>query len=88
MAFEQNLTPAQVARAWKRLVEAQLAPAGPVGLTRHDLAAAVNAVQTFIWDNRTALNQAIPQPARGVLTTDQKVALLAIVVVANMEGSG
>ncbi len=51
----------------------------PGGLTKPDLRAAVNAVDTWLNDNAAALNSAIPQPARGALSTAQKAALLAYV---------
>lgn len=86
MPFTQTLTPAQLARAWKRLVDQRLIADGPVSLTKADLAAAASAVQDFLWTNRAAINSAIPLPARTELTTDQKLALLAIVVTANLEG--
>jgi len=86
MPFTQTLTPQQVKRAWARLVDERLVRDGPVTLTKADLVAAANAVQAFLWDNRAALNTAVPQPARAQLTTDQKMALLAVVVLANLEG--
>ena len=49
-------------------------------LTRAELRAAVDAVDTWLNDNASALNTAIPQPARGVLTTAQKARLTTIVI--------
>jgi hypothetical protein len=86
MAFTQTLTAAQTSRSWRRLVEETLGVAGPVTLTKADLKAATDAVQLFLWTNRTALNTAIPLPARTDLTTEQKMALLAVVAIANLEG--
>lgn len=50
------------------------------GLTKPDLKAAINALDTFLNDNAVTINQAIPQPARATLTTEQKAAMLMYVV--------
>jgi hypothetical protein len=49
-------------------------------LSKADVRAALNAVDTFLSDNAAALNTAIPQPARGALSTPQKALLLTAVV--------
>lgn len=49
-------------------------------LTKTDLRAAVNAIDTYLNDNASAINTAIPQPARGALSTAQKALLLLFVV--------
>lgn len=49
-------------------------------LTKHDVRAAVNAIDTWLNDNAAAANAAIPQPARAQLTTVQKAILLTRVV--------
>lgn len=49
-------------------------------LTKAELRAAVNAIDDFLNTNAAALNSAIPQPARGQLTTAQKARLLVAVV--------
>lgn len=41
---------------------------------------AVNAVDQWVEDNSASYNSAIPQPARGGLTTKQKAGLLMLVV--------
>jgi hypothetical protein len=51
-----------------------------VALTKADLRAAVNAIDTWLDSNASALNAALPQPARGALTTAQKAQLLQFVV--------
>ena len=54
---------------------------GSIGaMTKAELRAAVNAVDTFLETNASAINSAIPQPARGVLTTKQKALLLMYVI--------
>jgi len=49
-------------------------------LLKNDLKAAVDDMDTFLSTNETAINNAIPQPARGALTTKQKALLLMYVV--------
>lgn len=44
-------------------------------LTRPELRAAINAIDDWIVANQASFNLAIPQPARGVLTADQKTEL-------------
>ena len=41
-------------------------------LTKADILAAVNGLDDWITANQTAVNNAIPQPARGALTQSQK----------------
>lgn len=48
-------------------------------LTKTDLRAAVNATDQWIDDNASSFNTAIPQPARGQLTTTQKTILFCFV---------
>lgn len=50
------------------------------GITKPELRAAVNALDTWLNDNAAAANAALPQPARGVLTVEQKAALLSYVI--------
>ena len=49
-------------------------------LTKADLRAAVNALDDFLNTNATTINNAIPQPARAELTTEQKARLLMFVI--------
>lgn len=58
----------------------------PLALTKADLRAAVDALDTFLSDNAAAINTAIPQPARGALTTAQKARLLVFVIRARYLG--
>ena len=51
-----------------------------VAITKADLRAAVNAIDTWLNNNAAGLNTALPQPARGALTTAQKARLLQFVV--------
>lgn len=52
---------------------------GPIASPRADVQAAVAALDTWIADNATALNAALPQPFRSQATAAQKAALLAFV---------
>ena len=49
-------------------------------MTRQELRAAVDALDTWLNDNAAAANNALPLPARTVLTQSQKAALLTIIV--------
>ena len=53
---------------------------GSMSVTKADLLAAVAALDQFLETNRTAVNSAIPQPARAALTTNQKIRLLKFVL--------
>lgn len=85
MAFTQTLTVGQLSRAWKRLVDQRLVVDGPVSLTKAELVSAASALQDYLWSNRAAVNTALPVAARNGLTTEQKLALLAIVALVNLE---
>jgi len=50
------------------------------GVTKTDIRAAVNALDDFLVTNAAAINSAIPQPARGMLTAAQKARLLMWIV--------
>jgi len=50
-----------------------------IGITKADLRAALDAIDDWIESNSTAFNTAIPQPARGALTSRQKAAALMYV---------
>jgi hypothetical protein len=51
-----------------------------LGLTKTDLRAAVDALDVFMNANATAVNDAIPEPAKTVLTKSQKARLLTAVI--------
>jgi hypothetical protein len=48
-------------------------------VTKPDLAAAIAATDDWIENNQAAFNTALPQPARGALTTAQKTFLFCYV---------
>lgn len=51
-----------------------------LALTKADLVSAINGLDAFLSSNETAINQAITQPTRGILTTKQKAELLMFVI--------
>lgn len=60
-------------------------------VSKADLRAAVDAVDDWVDANSSSFNTAIPQPARGALTTTQKALLLDYVVrkrIADLPSSG
>ena len=59
---------------------------GAISVTKPDLRAAVDALDTWIDANAATINQAIPQPARGALSARQKARLLMAVVTARFSG--
>lgn len=70
------LTDDQRVAVWARWMREN---AAACSITKADLRAAVDALDQFLEDNAAAINSAIPQPARGALTTEQKARLLAYV---------
>lgn len=52
----------------------------PINLTKAQIKAAVDAIDTWIDNNRTSFNNAIPEPAQSILTTTQKVRLFLFVL--------
>jgi len=49
-------------------------------MDRNDLKAAIDAADQWASDNASSFNSALPTPARTVLSTAQKAALLSIVL--------
>lgn len=79
------LTTAQRDRAWREIIDL-IAAAGPVTLTKPQLAAAAGGLDDYLDANAVQINNAIPQPARGALTTAQKARLLAAVTLIRFGG--
>lgn len=72
-------TDQQRADGWAELM--QETPAGAVySITKQDLRAAYNAIDQWLSDNVTVMNTAIPQPARGALSTSEKARLFVKVI--------
>ena len=53
---------------------------GTIGVTKADLRAAIDAIDSWVDSNAASLNTAIPLPARTSLSASQKAKLLAMVV--------
>ena len=64
--------------AWQEFLRGNQAEWG--ALTKADIRAAVDALDDFLNTNASAINSAIPQPARAQLTTAQKARLLVFIV--------
>lgn len=56
-----------------------------INITKQELRAAIDAVDTWVENNTASFNTAIPQPARGSLTARQKARLLVYVVMRRFE---
>ena len=64
---------------WKRFMADAGNERQSLPLLKTDLRAAIDAIDTWVDSNTTSYNNAIPQPARGALTTKQKAQLLLYV---------
>lgn len=74
------LTVAERRQAARRLAHRMYGEQGQTAtLDLTQLAAAVGGIDDFFEANMAAINTAIPQPARGVMTAPQKAELLAYV---------
>lgn len=58
-----------------------------LALTKSELRAAIDALDTYMNDNAVAINSIIPLPARSVLTASQKAELLSVIVKRRWEVS-
>lgn len=65
---------------WAEYMRELSQEAEPLALTKTDLRAAVDALDSFFHNNAATVNNAIPQPARSALTTEQKARLLLFVI--------
>lgn len=83
-----TLTAAQRRSIWRDLMATESAlPASerqPLALTKAEYRAAVDAIDTWLHDNRVSFNNAIPEPARTALSGKQKARALLAIVVARM----
>ena len=61
---------------------------GPLAATKADIRDAVNGLDAWLDSSVSQINQAIPQPARSLLTVPQKIELLRFVLARRIiEGS-
>lgn len=75
-----------IRRVMRDYADKAYTPGTPADLTKPDIIAAVQGIDAYLDANAAAMNQAIPQPARGVLTAPQKAHLFAAVALARWSG--
>jgi hypothetical protein len=78
MAVLSDNDRAAISKAWQELFSSRRDIFGAV--TKNDIRAAINAIDTWVDDNVASYNSAIPLPARTELTAKQKAELLVFVV--------
>jgi hypothetical protein len=81
-----ELSTEQRKELWAELMRELSRDGETVSITKGDLLAAVNAIDAWMNTNAAAINTALPQPARGALSTPQKARLLMMVVRARYTG--
>ena len=52
----------------------------PVGLTKADIRAALNAADQWVSDNQISYNNALPNPFKNTATSSQKARLLTLII--------
>ena len=65
---------------WAELMRKYSRDGETIGINKADLRAAVNAVDNYMDNNAAAMNNELPQPAKGTLTPAQKALILSYVV--------
>lgn len=65
---------------WRDIQQDFSAERKVIPILKEDLKAAIVALDTFLSNNASTINSAIPQPARSGLTTTQKAKLLSYVI--------
>lgn len=70
-----------------REIAVHLATQTGIQLGKPDLMAAVNALDTFLGANESAINNAFPEPFKSTATTPQKAAVLAYVSLKRWGGA-
>lgn len=75
-----NLSAAQRAELWAAYMQDISEARESCAITKQQLRAAVDALDAWLDTNASTINAAIPQPARGSLTTAQKARLLSYVI--------
>ena len=78
MAVMNATDRAEVNAEFQRVLSDLREPLGAV--TKHNVLAAVNAIDQWVSDNAASFNAALPQPTRAQLTASQKARLLVAVV--------
>jgi hypothetical protein len=75
-----NMTSEQRAALWATYMQDISEARESCAITKAQLRAAVDALDAWLETNASTINAAIPQPARGSLTTAQKARLLSYVI--------
>lgn len=75
-----NMTSEQRAALWATYMQDISEARESCAITKQQLRAAVDALDAWLDANVSTINAAIPQPARGSLTTAQKARLLSYVI--------
>jgi hypothetical protein len=73
------MTDAQRYDAWAEFMR-DIPPGRLYAISKSDLRAAINATDQYINDTAVTYNNALPQPARGALTIEEKARLHTVVV--------
>lgn len=68
------------AAIWAEFMREESIDRNSLSLTKAELRAAFDAADDWVETNSASFNSALPQPARGALTTRQKAKLLAAVL--------
>jgi hypothetical protein len=74
MAFLDDIDRKDV---WARFMAAMEHIDRSTGLTKVEFKAAIDAMDIFIANNATTINEAFPQPARSALTNVEKIGVFA-----------
>ena len=75
-----ELTSEQRRQLWAELMQELSRDGETVSITKAELRAAVDDLDTWLNTNAATINNAIPQPARGALSASQKARLLMFIV--------
>jgi hypothetical protein len=65
---------------WAELMQRLSLARDSINITKADLRTAINAADDWANTNAASYNSALPQPARGALTSAQKALILMLVV--------
>ena len=65
---------------WARFQQDESLLHAEIGIDKSDLRAAVDAIDEWVGANKQSFNQAIPQPARGILSARQKARMFMQIV--------
>jgi hypothetical protein len=74
------LSAADRLEAAREFMERWSSDRSPIPVTKAELLAAINATDDWTEANQVSFNQALPQPARGALSSRDKAAILMYVV--------